>query len=172
MGFFFGFFFKQVGKRENKEPINSSKTSPSRNHKPCSKHWESFLLKFSHRHSSFLLWTNSKPWITAALRVPGLPNNKVRFCHGFHLTTYFSFEHRFATIVSQSNGRLIAALTRLKPCVPTCYSRPKWHAEFSEILFSCLIADYASWSTFWQLLKLPFSIITDPQITDTPKTDS
>lgn len=131
----FFFFFNQVGKRESNEnrTYNSSKTSPSRNHKPCSKTLGTFSAKVLPQTVAFLarLWTSSEPWIAAVLRVPGLPSTKARFRCGFHLTVFY-FVHGFDAFLSPSNACLIAALTRSKPCVPVCYGRQKWHAEFSE----------------------------------------
>lgn len=86
------FFLNQVGKRESNKnrTYNSNKTSPSRNHKPCSKALGTFSTEVLQQTHAFLarIWISSKPWIAAALRVPGLPRNKARSCHGFHLTTY------------------------------------------------------------------------------------
>lgn len=125
------FFFNQVGKRESNKnrTYNSSKTSPSRNHKPCSKTLGTFSTKGLPQTLAFLprLWTRSKSWIAAALKVPGLPSNEARFYCGFHLTSFlfFSCIHRFNALLSSSNACLIVALTCSKPCVPACHGRQK-----------------------------------------------
>lgn len=100
------FFFFQVGKRESNKSrtYNSSKTSPSRNHKPCSKTLGTFSDEVLPQTPAFLarLWTSSKLGIANALKSPGFPSNKsaeARFCSGFHLTTYFFSMHNPAVLL-------------------------------------------------------------------------